>query len=122
MAGITNQPFRRLCRRFGCGMAYTEMVSAKGLHYGGENSFSLLHREDEAGPLGIQIFGSDPAVMAEQVASDTLQSFDVIDINMGCPAGKIIRNGDGSALMKDIPRAERIIRACVAASRRPVTV
>ncbi|HOV68851.1 MAG TPA: tRNA dihydrouridine synthase DusB [Clostridia bacterium] len=122
MAGITDRAFRKVCRSFGASLAYTEMVSAKGLHYSGKNTVALLDTDFSESPKGIQIFGHDPDIMAAQAASEIVQRFDIIDINMGCPARKIIRNGDGCALMKDVRLAAKVIKACVEASKRPITV
>jgi nifR3 family TIM-barrel protein len=121
MAGITDRVFRRLCREQGCAMSYTEMVSAKGLHYAGKNTFHLLDSDPDR-PNGVQIFGREPEIMAEQVAGEDIQSFDIIDINMGCPARKIVSNGEGSALMRNLPQAQKVITACVQASKKPITV
>jgi len=121
MAGVTDPVFRRLCYRFGASLTYTEMVSAKGLFYNSDATEELLEPTG-IHPEGAQLFGSVPEIMAKEIASPLLEPFDIIDINMGCPARKIICNGEGSALMKDIPLAKEIISACVSAVNKPVTV
>ena len=127
MAGVTDMPFRVICKEMGCDLTYTEMVSAKGLHYGGSSrrSGSLLAMGEGETPCAVQLFGSDPDIMAEQAGfiCDSLQGkLALIDINMGCPAPKITGNGEGSALMLRMDTAERVIRAVVRASSAPVTV
>ena len=102
MAGFTDIAFRGLCKEMGCGLVYSEMVSAKALFYGSENTESLLKTSEEERPIAVQIFGSDPYTMAkacERFNND--DSFCLVDINMGCPAPKIVKNGEGSALMQD---------------------
>ena len=121
MAGVTDMPFRKLCKEMGAGLVYTEMASSKAVHYGSEKTKEIYEVFDEERPIGIQIFGSDADVMAETACE--LSSFaDIIDINMGCPANKIVKNGEGSALMKDLKLAEDIILKVVKASKVPVTV
>lgn len=126
MAGITDLPFRILCYEQGCGLAYTEMVSAKGMFYGSEKTGDLLKIDEREGKVGIQLFGSEAEILADIVKKLAGLDNVLFDINMGCPAPKITRNGDGSALMKDIDKAERVIKAVVAASKeycdKPVTV
>ena len=127
MAGVTDRVFRVLCKEQGCGLTYTEMVSAKGLHYGGSagKSRALLTTDERERPCAVQLFGSDPAIMAEQAARLFEESGDalaLIDINMGCPAPKITGNGEGSALMKNPALAARVIRAVADAVPLPVTV
>ena len=122
MAGITDLPFRLLCREQGCDMVYTEMVSAKGMLYNMKASEPLLKTCSEEAPVGVQIFGSEPDIMAEQAAVLSERSFDFIDINMGCPVPKIVNNGEGSALLKDTELAGRIIKAVSSAVDKPVTV
>lgn len=121
MAGVTDMPFRRLCKEFGAGMIYTEMASSKAVHYGSEKTKGIYEVFDDERPVGIQIFGSDPDVMAE-TANELSEYSDIIDINMGCPANKIVKNGEGSALMKNSKLAEEIITKVVEASKVPVTV
>ncbi|MGI6705118.1 MAG: tRNA dihydrouridine synthase DusB [Clostridia bacterium] len=122
MAGVTDQPFRLLCKEMGCGVVYTEMVGAKGLHYGGEQTRQLIDIHPLEHPVGIQIFGSEPEIMAMIAEQLNNEDADLIDINMGCPAPKIVKNNEGCALMKDMQRAEKVIRAVVKASKKPVTV
>lgn len=121
LAGYTDAGFRRICADFGAGLTTTEMVSAKGLHYGNENTEYLLTTCGET-PVSVQIFGSDPEIMAEACKNKKLQNFDAIDINMGCPVPKIVKNGEGSALLKDPKLAEKIISACVKATNKPISV
>jgi len=122
MAGITDMPFRLLCKQQGCGMVYTEMVSAKGLYYGDEKTWKLTQVHPDEHPVGVQIFGSDPDIMAEIAAKLSQAGIDLIDINMGCPMPKIVKNGDGSALMRQPEKVYRIVKAVVGASCKPVTV
>ncbi|MGL4799726.1 MAG: tRNA dihydrouridine synthase DusB [Cellulosilyticaceae bacterium] len=122
MAGVTDLPFRLICKSFGCGMVYTEMVSAKGLMYENENTNLLLQVREEEHPIGAQLFGSDPKIvssMAQQVAKSQV---DFIDINMGCPAPKITKNGEGSALMKNPELIGEIVYATARAIDKPLTV
>ena len=121
LAGFTDCAFRKLCSDFGAGLTVTEMVSAKGLHYNNDNTEVLLKTAGET-PCAVQIFGSDPDIMAEATTSEKLQKFDVIDINMGCPVPKIVKNGEGSALLNDIKLAEKIITKCVKTSPKPISV
>lgn len=125
MAGITDKPFRALCRQFGADFAYTEMVSAKGFHYGSAATKRLAEFSESDFPCGIQLFGSSPEILAETAAmlEDEMQGrLSLIDINMGCPARKITSNCEGSSLMLNIPLASRIIRAVSDAVKLPVTV
>ena len=123
MAGVTDHTFRTLCRQEGADLVYTEMVSAKGLHYRSRNTAQLLVTDPFEKPVGVQLFGSDPDIMAEAAAMPVLEKFDFIDINMGCPVPKVVNNGEGSALMKDPLLAKRIVAAVVKeANGRPVTV
>ena len=117
MAGYTNYPFRKLCLELGAGLAFTEMVSAKGLHYQNEETEKLLFSADET-LKAAQIFGSDPDIMREACQSEKLEAFDLIDINMGCPMPKIVKNGEGSALLENMPLAEKVIKACVKSGKR----
>lgn len=124
MAGVTDISFRGLCKEMGCGLVYTEMVSAKALYYGSENTQALLRIADEEKPVAVQIFGRDPEIMA-QICEEHLNPRDdicIIDINMGCPAPKIVKNGEGSALMKEPELAYDIVKAIKKVSTKPVTV
>ena len=122
MAGFTDAVMRTLCEEQGASLTYTEMVSAKGLYYGGSKTSRLTYIPENAGPTAIQIFGSEPEVMA--YAARELDSLPnrVLDINMGCPVPKVVRSGDGSALMRDPDLVYEIVRAAVSASSKPVTV
>ncbi|MCH5186559.1 MAG: tRNA dihydrouridine synthase DusB [Oscillospiraceae bacterium] len=122
MAGVTDSSFRRICREYGAGLVYSEMISAKGIHYGDKKTARLMNIHKSEMPAGIQLFGSDPEIIAEAALSAERTGAEFIDINMGCPAPKIVNNGDGSALMKDPALAERIIRAAAEACGLPVTV
>ena len=113
LAGYTNYPFRRLCKGYGAGLCYTEMVSAKGLKYGSENTEELLYTDEKEGVAAAQIFGSDPEIMRAACEHEKLKPFPIVDINMGCPVPKIYKNGEGSALLEDPVLAERIVKACV---------
>ncbi|MGL5151993.1 MAG: tRNA dihydrouridine synthase DusB [Clostridium sp.] len=124
MAGVTDISFRGLCKEMGCGLVYTEMVSAKALYYGSENTKTLLRIAEEEMPVAAQIFGNEPEIMA-QVVKDHFNDRDdicILDINMGCPATKIIKNGEGSALMKDPKLAAKIVEEIKKVSTKPVTV
>ena len=122
MAGVTDLPFRFLCREQGCGLSVTEMVSAKAILYKNKNTDELLSVSDQEGPVSVQLFGSDPEIMANMAAAIESRPFALIDVNMGCPVPKIVNNGEGSALMKDIKLAEKILTAMVKAVKKPVTV
>ena len=123
MAGVTDLGFRTVCRELGAGYTVTEMVSAKALCYQDKKSRGLLKLSPGEHPASAQIFGSDPVCMAEAACiAAEISGADLIDINMGCPVGKIVSNGDGSALMRDPEKAARIARAVVEASPVPVTV
>ena len=122
MAGVTDLPFRILCKEQGCGLLYTEMVSAKALMYGSKNTEPLLETTPEENPIAVQIFGSEPEIMAEQAKRLQERSFDIIDVNMGCPVPKIVNNHEGSALMKEPLLAGKIIESIVKAVDKPVTV
>ncbi len=121
MAGVSDSIFREICYSFGASLTVTEMVSAKGLFYDSQATGELLEPSG-IHPESAQIFGSSPEIMAKELASPLFEPFDIIDINMGCPARKIVSNNEGSALMNDIPLAYEIIAACVSASQKPVTV
>ena len=123
MAGVTDFAFRQVCREQGAALTTTEMVSAKALVYHDEKTKSLLYIPKDEHPCAVQIFGHEPEVMA-QAAGMALEASgaDILDINMGCPVGKIVKSGDGSALMRDPELAGRIIEAVCAAVNKPVTV
>ncbi len=113
LAGYTNYGFRRLCKGYGAGLCYTEMVSAKGLKYGNENTEELLYTDECEGLTAVQIFGNDPEIMRMACENEKLASFPIVDINMGCPVPKIYKNGEGSALLENPVLAEKIVGACV---------
>lgn len=113
LAGYTNYPFRRICKRYGAGLCYTEMVSGKGLKYGSENTEELLYTDEKEGICAAQIFGSDPDILRAACEHEKMQPFPIVDINMGCPVPKIYKNGEGSALLEDPRLAENIVRECV---------
>ena len=122
MAGVTDLPFRLICKQKGCGMLYTEMINAKALCYNDENTKKMTKIEDEEHPIAIQIFGSEPEYMGRAAEILNSHSNEILDINMGCPAPKVIKNGDGSALMKNPKLAEQVMRAVVEHSTKPVTL
>lgn len=122
MAGITDLPFRLICRRLGCGMTVSEMVSAKGLLYKNVKTIEMLRIDDGERPTAIQLFGSVPAELAEAARMVEASGADMIDFNMGCPVPKIVNNGEGSALMKNPQLAHDILAAMVKAVKIPVTV
>ena len=122
MAGVTDLPFRILCREQGCGLLYTEMVSAKAVLYNNKNTEALLEVEPEENPISLQLFGSDPQIMADMAKRLEERPFDIFDINMGCPVPKIVNNGEGSALMKNPLLVGQIVEAMAKAVKKPVTV
>jgi len=122
MAGYTDLAFRHLCLNYGAGLVCTEMVSSKALHYKSKKTEELLYTFPGDFPSAVQLFGHEPEIMAEAVKNPLLDKFDIIDINMGCPARKIIANGDGSALLNDFDLAKKIIKSCVDNSIKPITV
>lgn len=122
MAGFSDVGFRNLCLKYGAGLVCTEMVSSKALSYKNKKTEDLLITLDDESPKAVQLFGHEPEIMAEAVKNSLLEKFDIIDINMGCPAPKITRNGDGSALLKNFELASNIIKACVSATTKPITV
>ena len=123
MAGVTDLPFRLLCRECGADIVTTEMISAKGLYYGSKNTAHLLATEEGDRPVGVQLFGREPELMAGE-AEKLLEeyAFDFVDINMGCPMPKIVNNGEGSALMKEPEVAAEVVRAMASRLKVPVTV
>ncbi len=122
MAGISDLPYRVICRKFGCGLTVSEMVSAKGLLYNNEKTFAMLQIDEAERPTAIQLFGSVPEELAEAARIVEARGADIIDLNMGCPVPKVVNNGEGSALMKTPELAGRILKAMVKAVRIPVTV
>ena len=121
MAGITNLPFRMICEQYNPGLVCTEMVSSKGLFYHDEKTKQLLNMENEKRPIAVQIFGNDLEAM-KYSAKEVSKIADIIDINMGCPAPKIVKNGDGSKLLLDLDLASKIIETVVKEATVPVTV
>ncbi len=122
MAGVSDKPYRVICAEMGAGMVCMEMVSAKGILYKNRNTTKLLETDPSEHPVSLQLFGSDPDIMAKVAADIEHLPFDILDINMGCPVPKIVNNGEGSALMKDPLLAGRIIEAVSKAIHKPVTV
>lgn len=121
MAGITDLPFRLICKKYGPGLVYTEMVSSKGLMYNDEKTKLLLHSVPDERPVAVQIFGSDVEAM-KCAAEKVSEIADIIDINMGCPAPKVVKNGDGSKLLLNLELVEEIVKGVVKSSKVPVTV
>lgn len=122
MAGITDMPFRILCKEQGCGLLYSEMISAKGIYYNDVKSFRLTEIDPSEEPTAIQIFGSEPDIMAKVAERLSQLNTAIIDINMGCPTPKITKNGEGSALMKNPSLVGKIVNEVSRASSKPVTV
>ena len=122
MAGVTDLPFRTICKEKGCGMLYTEMINAKALCYDDENTKKMLRMEKDEHPVAVQIFGSDPEFMGKAASIMNQYPNEVLDINMGCPAPKVVKNGDGSALMKNPKLAAEVLTAVVKNSEKPVTL
>ncbi|RKD20946.1 tRNA-U20-dihydrouridine synthase [Caminicella sporogenes DSM 14501] len=122
MAGVTDLTFRVICKEMGCGLVFTEMVSAKGIYYGDKKTEKLLKIEESERPVALQIFGSEPEIMAKVAEKLNNHNHDILDINMGCPTPKIVKNGDGSALLKNPKLIGRIVKSVVRASEKPVTV
>ncbi|RDY22986.1 tRNA dihydrouridine synthase DusB [Romboutsia maritimum] len=122
MAGVTDLPFRLICKEQNCGLLYTEMINAKALCYDDENTKKMLKIEEKEHPVAVQIFGSDPDFMGRAAEIMNDYSNEILDINMGCPAPKVIKNGDGSALMKNPKLVEQVLTSVVKNSKKPVTV
>lgn len=123
MAGVTDKSYRIICKSQNCGMVYTEMISSKGMYYGSKRTGLMLDIDPREGATAVQIFGSDPDIMgymAETIGDN--EKVSIIDINMGCPAPKIVKNKDGSALMKDPETAEKVVKKVVEKAKKPVTV
>ena len=121
MAGVTDLPFRKVCKEFGPGLVCTEMVSSKAIFYDDSKTKLLMNTEGEKRPISMQIFGSDEETMG-YAAKYVSELADIVDINMGCPAPKVVKNGDGSKLLLDIEKAEKVIKAVVKNSTKPVTL
>ena len=122
MAGVTDMPFRILCKEQGADLIYTEMVSAKGIHYNNSNTKDMLKVDERERPVAMQLFGSEPDIMAETAKRIEELNFDIFEINMGCPVPKVVNNGEGSALMKNPKLAGEIVEQIVKVVKKPVTV
>ena len=122
MAGVTDLPFRLLCRRQGAGLLCMEMVSAKAIYYKNKNTELLMEIHPEEHPVSLQLFGSDPDILAAMAAQIEERPFEILDFNMGCPVPKVVNNREGSALMKDPKLVEEILTKLVKAVKKPVTV
>ena len=122
MAGVSDLAYRVIARRMGAALVTTEMVSSRGLHHRNEKTWEMMKLDPTEHPVALQLFGNDPDVMAEAARAAEEAEADIVDVNMGCPMLKVVKNGDGSALMKDVSRAEAIIRAMTRAVSIPVTV
>lgn len=121
MAGITDIPYRSICKEFGAGLTYSEMISAKGMYYNDEKTKMLMKKAENEKPFAVQIFGSDADIMAN-IAEEISKTADIIDINMGCPAPKVVKNGDGSKLMLNPELIDEITQKVVEKSKVPVTI
>lgn len=122
MAGVTDLPFRLLCKEQGAGLLCMEMVSAKAIYYNNKNTNQLMEIHPDEGPVSLQLFGSDADIMAEMAKKVEERPFAILDINMGCPVPKVVNNGEGSALMKNPKLVEEIVYKVARAIRKPVTV
>ena len=121
MAGVSDLPFRLLCKEMGAGLVCMEMVSAKAIAYQNKKTFDLMKTLPQEAPVSLQLFGSEPELMAEVAKKIEEEPFDILDINMGCPVPKVVNNGEGSALMKNPKLAAEIVRAISQAIKKPVT-
>ncbi|MBQ7758185.1 tRNA dihydrouridine synthase DusB [Anaerotignum sp.] len=122
MAGVTDLPFRLLCKEMGCGLVYSEMVSAKGILYDNKNTTELLEIDPKERPVAVQLFGSDPEILGAMAKKIEQYPIDIIDVNMGCPAPKIVKNGEGSCLMKTPELVGKIVKSLVESQSKPVTI
>lgn len=122
MAGVTDLPFRILCKEMGCGLVYSEMVSAKGILYDNKNTTELLEIDEKERPAAVQLFGSDPEILGAMAKKIESYPIDIIDVNMGCPAPKIVKNGEGSCLMKTPELVGKIVKSLVESQSKPVTI
>lgn len=122
MAGVTDLPFRILCKEMGCGLVYSEMVSAKGILYDNKNTTELLEIDPKERPVAVQLFGSDPEILGAMAKKIEQYPIDIIDVNMGCPAPKIVKNGEGSCLMKTPELVGKIVKSLVESQSKPVTI
>ena len=122
MAGVTDLPFRILCKEMGCGLVYSEMVSAKGILYGSKNTEKLLEVDESERPVAVQLFGNDPEILGAMAKKIEPYNIDIIDVNMGCPAPKIVKNGEGSAVTLNPERVGQIVNSLVTSQKKPVTI
>ena len=122
MAGITDMPFRALCREQGATFSYTEMISAKALYYKNKNTLPLLQVAKGERPIAVQLFGNEPELLAQEALKLEEGPYDVFDVNMGCPVPKVVNNSEGSALMRDPEKVEQIVRAMTKVLHKPVTI
>ena len=122
MAGVTDLPFRILCKEMGCGLVYSEMVSAKGILYDNKNTTELLEIDPKERPVAVQLFGSDPEILGAMAKKIEQYPIEIIDVNMGCPAPKIVKNGEGSCLMKTPELVGKIVKSLVESQSKPVTI
>ena len=122
MAGVTDLPVSILCEEMGCGLVYSEMVSAKGILYDNKNTTELLEVDAKERPVAVQLFGSDPEILGAMAKKIEEYPIDIIDVNMGCPAPKIVKNGEGSCLMKTPELVGKIVRSLVESQKKPVTI
>ena len=121
LAGITDAPMRRICKNQGAALVYSEMISAKGLWYKDKNTERLLYMYEDEGPVALQLFGSEPEIMSFAAAKLEERKNVILDVNMGCPVPKVVKNGEGSALLKNPELAGRIIEAMIKETGKPVT-
>lgn len=123
MAGVTDIPFRKICRKFGPGLTFTEMASTKAMEFNSQKTSKLLHIMDDERPSVVQIFGSDKDVIKNTIEKlNDDDNIDIIDINMGCPAPKLVKNGDGAGLLLNLDKVEEIIKEATRVSKKPITV
>lgn len=122
MAGVTDLAFRLLCKEHGCGLVYSEMVSAKAIFFNNKKTDILLKIEEKERPIAIQLFGSDPILIGEMIKKIDNDKIDIFDINMGCPVPKVVNNGEGSALMKSPQLVSQIVGEAYKSTKKPVTV
>lgn len=122
MAGITDMPFRALCREQGATFSYTEMISAKALYYKNKNTLPLLQVAKGERPIAVQLFGSEPELLAQEALKLEEGPYDIFDVNMGCPVPKVVNNGEGSALMRDPEKIGQIVSAMTKVLHKPVTI
>lgn len=122
MAGVTDLPFRVLCKEQGADLIYTEMVSAKGIYYKNKNTDALLEIREDERPVALQLFGSDPEIMGSMAAAIEHRNFDILDINMGCPVPKVVNNGEGSAMLKTPELAGKVVESIARSINKPVSV